>query len=80
MKARERCSGERRARLKRCQVKLVTDILNFRREERRKHGRQFTCTVRGRQSGGFNTFFFFFSSQCQEVHSWLSGVLWLKKS
>ena len=56
MKARERCSGERRARL---EVKLVTDILNIRREERREHGRQFSCTVRGRQSGGLNTFFFF---------------------
>ena len=55
MKARERCSGERwvrRARLERCLVKLVTDILNFSREERREQGRQFSCTVRGRQSGG----------------------------
>ena len=58
MKAREQCSGERwvrRARLERCLVKLVTDNLNFCREERREHGRQFSCTVRSRQSGGFSS-------------------------
>ena len=77
MKARERCSGEwwvRRAQLERCLVKLVTNILNFSTEERREHGWQFSCTVRGRQSRGFS------NGQCKEVHSWWSGVLWLKKS
>ena len=37
----------RRAWLERCLVKLVTDSLNFSREERREHGWQFSCTVRG---------------------------------
>ena len=43
------------ARLERCLVKLVMGILNFSREERREHGRQFSCTVRGRQSRGFSS-------------------------
>jgi len=58
MKARERCSGERwvrKAQLERCLVKLVMDILNFIREERREHGQQFSCTIRSRQSRGFSS-------------------------
>ena len=58
MKAGERRSCEvwvRRARLKRCLVKLVTEIWNFSREERGEHGRQFSYTVRGGQSRGITS-------------------------
>ena len=68
MKAGERCSGERwvrRARLERCLVKLVTDILNFSREERGEHGRQFSWTVRGGQSMGITSAKMFIHSEVE---------------
>ena len=34
-----------------CLVKLVTDSLNFSKEERRERGWQFSCTVRGGGGG-----------------------------
>ena len=60
MKAAEWCSWERWVRwagLESFLVKLVTDIWNLNKENRRdKHGQQHLCsTVRGRQSKGLSS-------------------------
>ena len=53
MEAGEPYSGEwwvRSARLKKCLIKFnfVTGVSKFSRQERREHGRHFSCAVRGR--------------------------------
>ena len=53
----EWCSCESRVKrswLKRCLIRLLMEILNFSREERREHGWQISCAVRCRQRWGFS--------------------------
>ena len=36
-------------------IRVRSSLSRMCREEKREHGRQFSCTVRGRQSGGFSS-------------------------